>query len=367
MKKAVCILICLFLLSNVFVSAQTEYEKEYNTFVGDKTDALLTPEIKSFLYDNGIDPSNEKWVNNIDAENVFSYIISLFKGGLKKPLKTFLVLVSICLLLSLFSNFFENYGINTSSVAATLCTVSVLSPVLWESVVYGVDCVKMCAVFMSGFVPVFAIVTAASGKALTAASMSGLIILSADFVSYTAGYFVLPLTGGYFAVSICSAVSPILKNTDMASLIKKVSLWVLSLVSTVFLGILSIQTIVNTASDNVALKTAKFILGTSVPVAGSALSEAVTGVAASVSLLQSSVGIYAVVVLLVITLPIIINLILWRFFLNLATALSQIFSSISVSSILKAADGVCTVVLSAVLLTLFVFVISLAVVIKAGG
>ena len=144
--------------------------------------------------------------------------------------------------------------------------------------------------------------------------------------------------------------------------VKKLALWVLSLITTVFLGILSIQTVVNAHADNLSMRTAKFIIGSSVPVAGGVLSEALGTLTASMSLLKSTVGIYGVVICCLIFLPIIIELVLWRITLWVSDFVALQFSLSKISGLLQSLDTVLSVLIGIILLTCAMFIISLSVV-----
>ena len=172
--------------------------------------------------------------------------------------------------------------------------------------------------------------------------------------------------GGYLAVSVTSSVSPLINQSGIAESIKKIAMWILSFISTVFIGVLGIQTTVSASADTLTMRTAKFILGSSIPVAGTAISEAFSTVTSSMGLLKSSVGIYGVVVLLLIFLPIITELILWRIVLLINTAASDIFSLPKISSVLKAVDMMLALLIGIILTIAVVFIISLTVVITAG-
>ena len=141
----------------------------------------------------------------------------------------------------------------------------------------------------------------------------------------------------------------------------------MSFISTVFLGVLSIQTVVNAHADNLSMRTAKFIIGSAVPVAGGVLSEALGTLTASVSLLKSSVGIYGVIICCLIFLPIIIELILWRFSLWVADFVSLQFSLSKISSLLQSIDAVLSILIGVILLTAAMFIISLSVVIGSSN
>ena len=228
------------------------------------------------------------------------------------------------------------------------------------------NAMRGCTVFMTSFVPVFAAVVASSGAAVTAVSMSSLLLGATQVVSYISNFAVMPLMSGYLSISIAAGVSPILNKSGIADGIKKVSFWIMALLTTVFVGILSIQTAVAASAETLTVRTAKFLIGSSVPVAGTALAEALTTVTASVGLLKSSVGIYGVVACVVIFLPLLAELFMWRVVLNITSAVSDLFSVGKISLLLRSVDSVLAVLMGIILLTLAMFVISLAVVITAG-
>ena len=217
--------------------------------------------------------------------------------------------------------------------------------------------------FMLSFIPIFAVIVAASGAAVTAASMSALLLAAAETVTYISSFAVLPLMGGYLAVSVSGAVSPAIKKSGIAETVKKLAFWIMAFISAVFIGILGIQTAVNASADTLASKTAKFIIGSSVPVAGGVLSEAINTVTASMGLLKSSVGIYGALACAVTLLPLVIELLIWRAVLLVTSAVSELFSLGGIAGLLRAVDSMMSVLIGIILLVGAMFVISLAAVV----
>lgn len=365
MKKIVLILILIFAFSVPVCAEGTDlYAEQYGISGADGLDSALPDSAKDFFSENRIEPSDPSWVNSLSGENVFRHIWGFLTSGAKTPLKTCAAVIGIILITAALTAMNEKDGIMPTAVyASVLAVASVIAVPVFSSVNTAVNAMKGSAAFMLSFIPVFASVVAASGKAVTAASMSTLLLGSAQAVSYISNFVVIPLMGGYLAVSISSSVSPLVSRSGIAEGIKKLAFWILSLITTLFLGVLSIQTAVNSAADTLSMRTAKFILGTSVPIAGTALSEAVSTVTASLSLLKSSVGIYGVVAAAAIFLPIAAELVLWRLMLMLTSSVSQIFSLVRISAVLKAVDAMLSLLIGTVLLTAAMFIISLAVVV----
>ena len=368
MKKYVCVIILLFALFSVNVSAQdSTYKKQYEISGADELKNSLSDEVKSFFDENGLDISDENWVNSLSSENVFKHIFHFLTKGSVRPVKSGSAILGVILIASAVGCFTkESENFTVLNYATTLTAATIIATDVWSAVVSAIDAVKGCSTFMLAFIPVFAAVASLSGATVTSASMSGLLLGACEVVSSVASHTVLPLMGGYLGMSISLGVSPIKGQTGIVSAVKKISLWILSLISTVFVGILSIQTAVNSAADSLTLKTAKFILGTTVPVAGAALAESVSTISASISLLRSSVGIYGVLALGIMFLPIVAELLMWRAVMIICSGVGDMFELNKISGLLKAVDSMLSLLLGSVIITVGMFIISLCVTVNAG-
>ena len=365
MKKIV-VFILLLLVFSLPVRADEIYDTQYDNVGADRLENSLDDETKEFFDDNNIDAKDPNWVNKITNSNVLSHIWGIITGGLKLPLKSGTLIASVIFLTASITAFSISSRYEMAIYAAVLVVCAFIATDIWQSTQAAVTAVKGCSSFMLSFVPIFASVLALSGHTVTAPAMGALLLGASEVVSFIASFFVLPLMGGYLALSIASGVSPLLNNAGIVESIKKISMWVMSLLGTIFVGILSIQTVVNSAADSVTIRTTKFILGTSVPVVGSVLGESISTISASMGLLRSSIGIYGVVALGFMLLPIIVELLLWRFVLMLNISLSEMFTLPKIAGILRAVDSMLSVLLGVILIVGGMFIISLTVVITAG-
>ena len=371
--KHIKLILAIMLFIAVFtglVSAEGEkdslYKEQYETAGADSLSEALPDDTRRYFEENGIDPADYSWVSVITADNVFSHIWGFLKSGAKAPLKagaevTALILIAAALSAAQLKGGSINAALYVAAAAAGVIAVPVLS-----SVSAAANALKGISTFMLSFIPVFAVITAASGAAATSASMSALLLTAAQGVSYISSFVIMPLMGGYMAVSISGSVSPLLKKSGIAVMIKRLALWITAFVSAVFVGILSIQTAVNASADTLSAKAAKFIIGSSVPVAGGVLSEALGTVTASMGLLKSSVGIYGAVACAGVILPLIAELLVWRAVLFVTAAVSELFSLNVIAEILRAADSVISTLIGIMLIAGAMFIISLAIVVTAG-
>lgn len=348
-------------------SADEFYKQQYEISGADSLWQALPEETREYMKENNITAENGSFINSLTAENVFSHIWNFVKTGAKAPITASIGIIGIILVsASLSSLDIKGSTVSAALYATALSAAAVISAPIFLSVRAGVKAMQGAAVFMSAFVPVFAGVVAASGNVTTAASMSGVLLVSVQAVNYIASFVVIPLVSGYMAISLAACVSPVIQRTGIAEGIKKLSFWIMSLTTTIFVGILSIQTAVNASADTLATKTAKFIIGSSVPLAGTALSEALTTVTASMGLLKATVGIYAVLAVIICFLPILSELLIWRVALILNSSISDLFSLPKISALLRSIDTVISVLLGILLLSGAMFIISISVVMQSG-
>ena len=340
------------------------YSEQYKNSGAEEIENNLPEQTREYFKDNGIDPSDYNWVNSISAESVFKHIFTFIASGAKAPLKAGAGIIAIILISAALGCVEIKSSAMTAAVyAAAAASAAVIAVPVSSVINASVNALQGTGIFMLSFIPIFAVIVAASGAAVTAASMSALLLAAAETVTYISSFAVLPLMGGYLAVSVSGAVSPAIKKSGIAETVKKLAFWIMAFISAVFIGILGIQTAVNASADTLASKTAKFIIGSSVPVAGGVLSEAINTVTASMGLLKSSVGIYGALACAVTLLPLVIELLIWRAVLLVTSAASELFSLGGIAGLLRAVDSMMSVLIGIILLVGAMFVISLAAVV----
>ncbi|MEE1238921.1 MAG: hypothetical protein UHO61_03235 [Acutalibacteraceae bacterium] len=362
-----CFLALLFTLSvnaQEVSSPEEFYAEQYKNSGAEEIEESLPDFAKDYFNENGIDPSDYNWVNSLSAESVFEHILSFISSGAKAPLKAGAGIIAIVLISSALSSVeIKSSAMSAAVYAAAAASAAIIAVPVSSVINASVNALKGTGVFMLSFIPVFAVIVAASGAAVTAASMSALLLAASETVTYISSFAVLPLMSGYLALSLSGAVSPLIKKSGIAGTVKKLSLWIMAFISVVFIGILGIQTAVNASADTLVSKTAKFIIGSSVPVAGGVLSEAINTVTASMGLLKSSIGIYGALACVVTLLPLIIEILIWRAVLLISAAVSELFSLGEISGLLRAVDSMMSLLVGIMLLVGAMFIISLAAVV----
>ncbi|MBR4761765.1 MAG: hypothetical protein IK086_03935 [Clostridia bacterium] len=369
MKKIIFIIVAAIFIFAFPFSAAAEEERQsiYDISGVEETKGYLSDDARDLIDGENIDVSDYNWINSIETESVFSHIWSFIKSGAKAPLRAGFCALAI-IIVAAAARAFGKDGKTDAAVrfAVTLAVCSAVIYGVWGSINTAVNMLKGCSSFMLAFVPVYMGIVSVSGAPATAVSNGAMMLASAEFINAASAFFITSVMGAYLAVALSSSVSPLVNGAGLAETFKRVGTWAMSLCTTVFLGLLGAKSAVNSAADTLSAKTAKFILGTCVPVAGNTLSGAVNTVASSLSLLKSSVGIYGVIAVAAMILPVVAELLLWRLVLNLLSGVCSLFSIDETSKLFKAVDGMLGFLTGAVILAAAMFIIALAATVGAG-
>ena len=238
MKKLLFILLFILLFSTTAYAKEPDVYKEQleNSGILEIEDKL-PQDVREYINKNGLDISDYNWVNNLKTENVFSHILAFLKSGLKKPLTSLSVITAIIIINALL---FEKENSEISPIVTYAATISIAGAIItpiFASMNTAIYAMKACATFMTAFIPIFAAITAATGKAVTSVSMSTLLLGAANGVSLLSNFAIVPFIGGYLSLSLAAGVSPFMNGGGISQAVKKLALWILSLITTIFLGV----------------------------------------------------------------------------------------------------------------------------------
>ncbi len=366
MKKSYLILIIFILFGLCSTKCYAEevspddiYQNFFEQSGADRLNDYLPQDIDDYMELFDLDNPHNSVKENLNVKNVFSILADFLKNNIKTPLKTGILILCLILFSSALGSTYDNKMLHF----VTNISVSAVAVFPAVSIAVGIsDAISSSGTFMLAFVPVMAVLIAVKGKPLTSAGFVSVMTIAVQTVTMICSYFVVPLSSMQLAVGISSSLSHNLTPPAVASTIKKISTWTLTFICTVFLCILSIQTAINSPADNLYSKTAKFVLGSAVPVVGNVVSEAFNTVRGSLQLLNSSVALYAVLAVAFILLPILIELIVWRMVLGITHSLSEMLNLKETAILIKSVDQCFALLLGLSILVFALFIISIGIV-----
>ena len=295
---------------------------------------------------------------------------SLFQKKAELPIKSS-VTVLIFILLSAFLQSLKAesddsvnmiYSTATALLVATVVLVKLTSTVSLASMA-----ISVASNFVYAFIPVFCSIVVASGGITTGFSTNTTLLILAQGLSFISSNVFMPIVNCYLALGVTSSLRYELNLDKLLSSVKKIITTCISFVSGVFVSVLSVKTAVAGRADMLGLRSIRFAINSVVPVIGSSISEGLLSIQAYSSLIKSSVGIVGVVTVVLVFLPSIIEVVLWRISLTLCVIVSDIFGDKSVSAVLNAFLNTLLLINVILILSMVTTVISFGILIAAGG
>lgn len=329
--------------------------------------AALPDNALGYLAENEIFSDNSGALN-LTVGGVLGDIWEAFRNEVTKPLQMLMSLLGVIFICALLKALRDgNDGAaGAFNIVCVLAGAGVMCGFLGDCIDNAAATLSAVSVFMLTYIPVFAGIIAVSGHAASAVVYNSVVLVAVQLISQLTVTFLVPLSGSILGVSVAGAVNPELNIHKAADAVRKVIVWVMSLLMTIFVGILSVQTFVAASADSVTLRAARFAVSSAVPIVGGAVSEALTTVKGSIGILKSSTGSFGIIAAAVIMLPTLISVISYKLALMLAAAASELFGAEALTPLLKSAENVLTI-LTAMLCCFFVLLtVSTAIMLIAG-
>lgn len=306
--------------NNNILNSQFEESKanELKTAIDDET--------KKNLNEFGIDSPEISQMQNFSIKNFFKFMFSKALKTIKQPIFIFANCLAIILITALFYNFKPNSNVNSlMELITTLCTYTVLIVPIINCVVSVSKTIKNFENFMLCFIPVFTGTIAMNFKTATSLGYSSTIFFIAQFISAAISNILLPITGAFLAFSVVGGMSSNLQISAITSTVKKITIFALMFMVTIFIGLFSLQTSIASNADNLGIKTAKFVSSSFIPIIGSALGEALGSVVGGLNLIKSAVGGFGILVCLATFIPPILNISFFLIAISIIGAIAKSF------------------------------------------
>ncbi|MHB8157553.1 MAG: stage III sporulation protein AE [Desulfocucumaceae bacterium] len=231
----------------------------------------------------------------------------------------------------------------------------------------GREAVDRMVVFMQAILPVILTLLVAVGGFTSAAIYQPVVFVSIAMIATIIRNVVLPLILISAILVLVSNLSSKFRVSNLAGLIRAVAMGILGIMSTVFLGVLSIQGVAGAVGDSVVLRTAKFATDAFLPVVGGMFSDALEAIVSSSLLIKNAVGIAGVVVILSIMLMPLVKILCIALIYKLAGAIIQPVDDGQVVSCLNDLGNSLLAIFAAVATAGLLFFFTLTILVAVGN
>ena len=375
--------ICLVLVFTLFPglnvyaaepsSAVLDYQEQLEAIGADELQEQLPEGARGLLENTGIQGVDYQAILSLSPGEFFRQLFLLAKAQIRKPVALFGTILGALLLCALLDGFktalWKGPLSGTFNAVAVATVAAAIAPPILECVTSTVQAIQDCSRFIAAFIPVFSSILTVSGQPVTATTYTLFLFAACQVVSQIVSSTLVPLMGIYLALCVTGSLIPGTGILPVAKTVKSVVSWGLGLLLTLFVGLLSLQTMVASGSDTVAAKTAKFLIGSFVPVVGSALSDAFIATQGYLRLLKTAVGAFGALAAAATFLPVFLQTAGWYLMVNLSASVSEMLGIQQTADLLKSTSATLGILLSVTLCFAILVVVStsLVLIVSMGG
>ena len=222
----------------------------------------LSDEASRALSELGVTSADADALSALSFENVMAALSKMAGSGMTAPLKGLITMTAVlllCSMLTAYQNSLTESGETVQTVAVLCLSGAVAVPAVGFIGTAG-DVIAQCANLFLAYIPIMAVMLAASGKAVSSASYQALTVAAGQGVMRVSSDMILPLLHIFLGIAVSSGIAPQVGLGGFLSLITKLTKWLLGFVMAIFTAVLSLRQAASGALDSLGSKAARFAL-----------------------------------------------------------------------------------------------------------
>lgn len=296
--------------------------------------------------------------------SILKAVYSLFSSALSNAASGFCTVLAVMAVTGIFLSFrFGSDGVKQAAectgAACIMFSVLAVTADISNEITAAIALTEN---YMLAVIPVFTGVVAMSGSPTLAMSFNS---VAAAFAQLISGAFcaVLPsYSSAITSIAAAGVINPFFSCDKITGLINKLACSAAAFISGLFVTALSVKGVLAGAADSAAMKGLRFLVGSAVPVVGSAISDALGSVTVSLGLIRHSVGAVALVAVGLTALPAIVKTAVCKILFSLLSIAADIMQLKKISGFIDALNGVFSFYAAVLCFNAVVFIISIALV-----
>ena len=348
MKKFVTIfiiLICIFYM---------------NISLADTEDDVINSQMDSFniscfineanKYSNEIlkdinikDLLNDAIKGELNTNQLLKNIFPLLGNEIKDALKVMGSILIIVLIHSVFKSISDNLNNKSVSQITYYVQYILIATVIMTNFSSIISMTKEAVGNMISFIqllfPLLMTLMLASGSVVSVNLIQPIILFIINLISNIFQSIIIPIVLVGTALAIVSKISDKIQIDKLSKFVKSSAVWVIGILLTIFVGVLSVEGTLGSSVDGITAKTVKAAVSSFIPVVGKVLGDAVDTVIGCSAILKNAIGIVGVIIVIAICITPILKLAVITIIYHLTAAICEpIADSKIVSLISQMAD-----------------------------
>ena len=331
LKKIMLIFLLLFLVLGQGVRAESQEEvlesQKQSLNISEFTKEAEQYTKEAFPDLNIGEVLNSAISGNIDNEQMVTGIFSLLGTEVKTAitaLGSILVIVILHSILKTISEYTENKSIGQISYYIQyILIVGLVMHNFTDIVQMTRESVQNLVGFNYTLIPLLITLLLTTGSMVSVSIMEPVLLFLITFLGNLISNVIIPIVLAATVLGIVSQLSDKVQIDKIAKFFKSSVGWILGVVLTIFVGVLSLEGTLGSTVDGLTAKTTKAAVSNFIPVVGKVLGDAVDTVLGCANILKNAVGIVGVIIIIGICILPIIKLATLTIFYHLTAALCQ--------------------------------------------
>lgn len=307
----------------------------------------------------------------IDNSNIYKKILNLLGSEIKTGIRSLISILVIIIIHSILKSVSES--LENDNISKLIYYVQYIAIV---TIVMGnfsdiINLVKETTVnlvgFMNTLIPVLISLMLYTGSVTTTSILEPIILFMINFIGNLIQDILIPVMLIITSISVVSKISDKIQIEKISKFLKSSTTWLLGIILTVFVGVVSLEGTLSSSVDGITAKTAKTIVSSSIPVVGKILGDVVDSVLGCGVILKNAVGFLGVIIIIGICILPILKLAVLTFSYKLVASISEVIAD---AKIVKLLDEISEIfkILFAILVTIsFMVIIGVTLLIKMSN
>lgn len=152
--------------------------------------------------------------------------------------------------------------------------------------------------FMNSLVPIMISLMLYTGSITTSSVLEPIILFMINLIGNLINTILIPATLIIAILSIVSKIGDKVQIDKLSKFFNSGIVWVLGVILTIFVGVISLEGTLSSSVDGITAKTAKAIVSSSIPIVGKILGDAVDTVLGCGVILKNAIGFIGVIIIL---------------------------------------------------------------------
>lgn len=373
MKKIIIIFCILMSLCNLIYATDTNILKSQQESLGISD---FIEESNKYTKENFKDINLQNIFENaitgrIGNSNLFNSFLNVLGRETKNAVSNIGIIMIVIIIHSILITISESLGNKSVSQIAYFVEYIVIITLVLNNFSDIINMVKTSIIDLVGFsnslIPLMITLMLTTGAIVSAGVVKPVLLILINFIGNFITNFILPLVILGTTLAIVSKISNKVRIDKLAKFMKSAGVWILGIIMTLFVTILSLEGSITETVDGVTAKTAKAAVSTVIPVVGKILGDATDAVIGCAGILKNAVGFVGILVVVGICITPIIKLSLLSFTYFIASCVCQPIADEKVIGLLDSISDTFKILLAIIFCVSVMLIIGLTVVIKVSN